>query len=162
MKFLHAAALLAVAASTPALANSGGRNSTLVCSQCHGGGGVPTVTVAPSVTTALPGQSLSLVVSISTLPTQPKGGFNLKATGGTLSPGDTTVRTVGAGELTHKATKAGSGGAITFAANWTAPNTPGTYTFTALGNAVNGDFSDNGDMHGTGIATVTVTGGAGG
>jgi hypothetical protein len=160
MKTLPAAVLASLALASPALADRDGKGS-VACSNCHSGGTVPTVSVVPSVNTVLAGQALSLVVSISTTPTQGSGGFNLHASGGTLSPGDGTVRMVGT-EVTHKAPKLGANGAVTFAANWTAPLTPGTYLFTALGNAVNGDDTKLGDQHGSGTATVVVMGGGAG
>jgi len=69
------------------------------------------------------------------------GGFNLKASGGTLAPrsGDNTVQSKSDGSLTH--TSAGNDQRA-WEADWTAPDTTqGNVTFTLQVNSVNGDGS---------------------
>jgi hypothetical protein len=160
MKLLPAACVVSLSLAAPALANSGGMTHQ-DCNACHSGGQVPTVTVTPSVQTVAPGGALSLVVSIGNVGNQSKGGFNLKASGGTLSSGENKVRMIGS-EVTHTGAKNGSGGAVTFAVNWQAPATPGSYTFSTWGNAVNGTQGDNGDKAAFAQVSVTVTAGNGG
>ena len=70
-------------------------------------------------------------------------------------------------EITHSAPQILTAGTITFRFRWTAPATPGTYSITAAGNAVNFNGASSGD--GWNIArplTLTVpaafTGGAAG
>lgn len=155
MKLLPAACLVSLSLATPALANSGGMTHQ-DCNTCHSGGQVPTVTVTPSAQTVAPGGTLALVVSIGTVGNQSKGGFNLKASGGTLSPSENKVRMIGS-EVTQSSPKNGATGAVTFAVNWQAPAMPGTYTLAAWGNAVNGTQGDNGDKAAFAQVSVTVS-----
>jgi hypothetical protein len=159
MNRLSAACLVSLSFASPALANSGGMTH-MDCNNCHSGGQVPTVSVTPSAQTVAPGGALSLVVSISNVGNQSKGGFNLKASGGTLASGENKVRMIGT-EVTHTGTKNGAGGAVTFAVNWQAPATPGSYTFSTWGNAVNGTQGDNGDKAAFAQVTVTVAASSG-
>lgn len=76
---------------------------------------------------------------------------------GTLSPATGSGLYLSSSELTHSAAKNMSGGQASFAFTWTAPNTPGTYTIRAAGNAVNLNGGNTGDYYNTATQTVTVS-----
>jgi hypothetical protein len=91
------------------------------------------------------GESFTFTITITGGPAQgPEnyGGFNLDASAGTLSPFDNTSQLMD-GEMTH--TEFGND-QRTWQVNWTAPEDNTTdITFTAHGNAVNGDGSASSD-----------------
>ncbi|HIA25362.1 MAG: hypothetical protein CXX81_28800 [Methanobacteriota archaeon] len=93
----------------------------------------------------LSGESFTFTITITGGPSQgPEnyGGFNLVASAGTLSPFDNTSQLMD-GEMTH--TEFGND-QRTWQVNWTAPeDNTADITFTAHGNAVNGDGSASSD-----------------
>ena len=93
----------------------------------------------------LSGESFTFTITITGGPSQGAenyGGFNLVASGGTLSPFDNTSQLMD-GEMTH--TEFGND-QRTWQVNWTAPeDNTADITFTAHGNAVNGDGSASSD-----------------
>ncbi len=144
--------------SGTARANSNGfpNPSAQGCNMCHSGGsGVPVVTVTASPQAIAPGTPTTLTVVITT-PNGPSAGFNLRTTSGTFSnPGPGAK--VMSNQLTHTSPKAEDAqGNVTFTGTWTAPSTPGTYTFTAWGNSVNGNGQTTGDRGASATTTVTV------
>ena len=153
---------LALLHTTPAAARSGGvtgysgnpaTNGGAICSACHGGGVVPTVTLS-GPTTAQPGSSSSYVLTLSG-GQQIRGGVDVSASGGTLvdtNPSGTTIRN---GELIHVVPFAvDNTGAISWTFDWQAPTAPGTYTL--YGAAASTDGSGTGG-DGTAAATLVVT-----
>jgi len=114
---------------------------------CHSGsateGVVITLDGVPENYTA--GETLTLTITITGGPEasgENHGGFNLDASAGTLTPFDNTSHLMD-GEMTH--TEFGND-QRTWQVNWTAPADNTTdITFTAHGNAVNGDGSANSD-----------------
>ncbi len=126
---------------------------------CHSGsateGVVVTLDGVPDNYTA--GETLTLTITITGGPAQgPEnyGGFNLDANAGTLSPFDNTSQLMN-GEMTH--TEFGND-QRTWQVNWTAPADNTTdITFTAHGNAVNGDGSASSDDKWNKVV-VTLTG----
>ena len=114
---------------------------------CHSGsateGVVVTLDGVPDNYNA--GETLTLTITITGGPEaggENHGGFNLDASAGTLAPFDNTSQLMD-GEMTHT----GFGNdQRTWQVNWTAPADNTTdITFTAHGNAVNGDGSANSD-----------------
>ena len=93
----------------------------------------------------LSGESFTFTITITGGPSQGAenyGGFNLVASAGTLSPFDNTSQLMD-GEMTH--TEFGND-QRTWQVNWTAPeDNTADITFTAHGNAVNGDGSASSD-----------------
>ncbi len=81
-------------------------------------------------------------------------GFNVSATGGSLTAGSGSRAS--SGELTQSATASMSGGRADFDFTWTAPTTPGTYTLRGAGNAVDGDRRTSGDAWAL-AANLTIT-----
>ena len=65
-----------------------------------------------------------------------RGGFNLKASDGTLSSKDSTTYVTGNGEMTHEHSGANQ---RTWLVEWTAPYSENEVTFTIAGNVVDGD-----------------------
>ena len=72
-------------------------------------------------------------------------GLNVSADGGSFGAGSNTQ--LMAGEVTHNQPETLSGGSVEFKFVWRAPVTPGLYTLSVAGNAVNqdGDRSDDDD-----------------
>ncbi len=101
--------------------------------------------------------SLSLMVAHSS---QSRAGMNLAvrnaagANAGTLQAGNGSQLI--SGELTHSSPQGFSGGSASFPFQWTAPTTPGTYTLSAVGNAVNGDGGTGGDAWNS-LTPITIT-----
>ena len=114
---------------------------------CHSGsateGVVVTLDGVPDNYTS--GESFTFTITITGGPEQGAenyGGFNLHASAGTLAPFDNTSQLMD-GEMTH--TEFGND-QRTWQVNWTAPEDNTTdITFTAHGNAVNGDGSASSD-----------------
>lgn len=143
----------------------------LYCTLCHGGGTVPDV-VLQGATAVAPGTTSRFTLLISggqaddAGAPNPAGGFNVSAPAGLLSviPGAQDVRAeVNPGtnltELTHTMPKpVDMAGAVEFAFDWTAPNTPCTVvTLYGAGNSVNGNGNPTGDNAATTSFAVFVT-----
>lgn len=117
-------------------------NSGAICTNCHSGGVVPTVTLAgPTNVTAGSTNNYTLVIGVA----QTFGSLDVSVTEGTLTAtqNGTEIRS---GELVHTAARpVNQFGTVEFGFNWTAPLTPGNVTMYAAGNSVNGNDDDNGD-----------------
>lgn len=102
---------------------------------CHGGSPTPSVNVqwlGPDTVNVGQTVNFSLVISGGPLV---RAGTNIAARNGTLAIVDNSLRAQ-SGELTHTSPKAPSGGNVTFAFSYRAPNTPGLDTIFANGNSV--------------------------
>ena len=127
------------------------------CGDCHG----IAVSTATSITvqgisqplTVAPGSTTQFTIVVSHA-TQNVAGINIAvqdaeddgAPIGQLTPLSGLRINGPKGELTHSAPQAMSAGAATFTFTWTAPTTEGTYYLQAIGNACNGNGSeDDGD-----------------
>lgn len=128
------------------------------CGTCHGNLNAATTVVFGGVpANYVTGQSYPLTLTISNA-NNAKAGFNVAVSGGTLAAGTGSKINGTASQITHIAPMTMSSGSATFSFSWTAPNTPGNVTFSAAGNAVNGNGSDDiGDQWNT--ATASSTGG---
>lgn len=151
MSSVRCASLLLLAA-TAAHANSTGR-AHQDCNGCHTGGQTPAVAVRPAASTVLPGSLVPVVVEISSVGDQVRGGFSLRVNAGLLSAAEPGVRLIG-GDATHLQPKTAMGGVSQFTVQWAAPLSPGTFTLSAYGNAVDGAGGATGD--GAALATATV------
>ncbi len=139
--------LLVGSSITQVSARSTGISNVQFGCTCHSGSPTESVVITldgvPENYTA--GETLTLTMSIAGGPDaggENHGGFNLVASAGTLAPFDNTSQLMD-GEMTH--TEFGND-QRTWQVNWTAPADNATdITFTAHGNAVNGDGSPNSD-----------------
>lgn len=146
-----------IGASTTLLANGNGRtgSATAGCNNggwfCHGNStGNTVVTVTPQFGTNVfaPGESRQITAVVAH-PTQPKAGINVDVRNtannlvGTVAAGTGTK--VVSGEITHNGKQDIVNGQCTFTFTWTAPNSTGTYSLKASGNAVNNNGNQSGD-----------------
>lgn len=151
--------LLLLASTADAYSTGITGKSVTGCTNCHGASAARTTTarLTATSTTLAVGRSTNVNLRVSTTDaTRTYAGLNAAATGGTLSAGINTV--LSGTEITHSAPQILTAGTITFRFRWTAPATPGTYSITAAGNAVNFNGASSGD--GWNIArplTMTVT-----
>lgn len=134
--------------AAPSFAHSDGvtGRSTTGCGSCHGAtaASTTTATLSATSTTLAPGARTNVSLRVrTTSTTRTHAGLNVAATGGTLGGGVNTVRS--GSELTHSAPQALTAGTINFRFTWRAPTTPGTYTISAAGNAVNNNGASSGD-----------------
>lgn len=74
-----------------------------------------------------------------------RGGTNIAASSGTLTPVSSTLQKIGA-ELTHKSPTPFASGALEFQFTYTSPATQGVQTLYANGNSVNNNGSSTGDQ----------------
>jgi len=126
---------------------SGGINNVAAGCTCHGEGvisGDSSVSIEGVPVNWSHGQSYDIYVNLSG-PTSygiNQGGFNLRASIGTIASLDETTQVID-GEATH--TPEGND-ARSWMLQWTAPSSGKIVTFNVLGNAVNGDgIAGNGD-----------------
>lgn len=113
---------------------------------CHGSSPTPSVNVTINGPSSLsPGQKGTYSVTISGGPLV-RGGTNIAASSGTLSPISGSGLQSLSGELTHTSPKSPSAGTVTFQFEYTAPSTPGNVILYANGNSVNFNGSNNGDQ----------------
>jgi hypothetical protein len=118
----------------------------VICTACHGGGDVPTVsftgpeTLAPGTV----GTFTFTVVSGAPL-RQTAAGFNIAASGGTLQTVFREGTQLFAAELTHLQPKQNTGGQAAWDFKWNAPTTPGNYILWGAGNSVNLNHTSSGD-----------------
>jgi hypothetical protein len=133
---------------SPAFANSTGitGRSTAGCGNCHGAAASAQTTATLSATsrTLAPGASTNVTLRVrSTNAARTYAGLNAAASGGTLAAGSNTA--LSGTEITHSAPQLLTAGSITFRFRWTAPASPGAYSITAAGNAVNNNGASSGD-----------------
>ena len=143
-----------MATSTAAHAYSTG-SAHRDCNGCHSGGQTPAVNVSPANPTVLPGALVPVVVEVSSVGDQGRAGFSLRASAGLLSSAEPGVRLLG-GDATHLQPKTALNGVSRFTVQWAAPLSPGTFTLSAYGNAVDGVGGSSGDRAGLATATVRV------
>lgn len=125
------------------------------CNGCHTGGQTPAVAVRPASPTVLPGALVPVVVEVSSVGDQGRAGFSLRANAGLLSAAEPGVRLLG-GDATHLQPKTSLNGVSQFTVQWAAPLSPGTFTLSAYGNAVDGAGGSSGDRAALATATVRV------
>ncbi len=122
------------------------RKSVTTGCECHGSSPTSAVNVVINGPSSLsPGQKGTYSVTISGGPLV-RGGTNIAASSGTLSPISGSGLQSLSGELTHTSPKSPSAGTVTFQFEYTAPSTPGNVTLYANGNSVNFNGSNNGDQ----------------
>ncbi|HIF46252.1 MAG TPA: hypothetical protein EYQ73_05600 [Candidatus Poseidoniales archaeon] len=143
--------VLAASYATPVAHSSptGKFGSSGGCS-CHYGSG-STVSLTGTPTDYTPGQTYSLIISVSSS-SGSKGGFSLVVNKGAFSnPGTSAkVNSQDTREATHSNANQRS-----WTLDWTAPTSgSGTAAFSYAGNAVNGDGTNNGDAPSTGSKNV--------
>ncbi|HNF71972.1 MAG TPA: hypothetical protein PLP34_06150 [Chitinophagaceae bacterium] len=142
---LFLAASLGVIYLTMSSDKDGKFNGGTNCSTCHGSKNTNTTVMLNGLpSNYIVGQTYP--VSFTVINTgEVNAGFNIKCSGGTFVAG-TGSKTNGAQtEITHTAPMALSGSQATFNFSWIAPASPSVTsgTFSAVGNAVNGNLSDD-------------------
>ncbi len=127
---------------------------------CHGenpGEGVEVV-IEGLPTTYTAGQSYELEVSLRGGPAAAtqghQGGFNLKASSGTLTPLDASTHVIKSGEITHEHSGANQ---RSWTVVWEAPLDDKTVEFTVAGNVVDGDHEPT-DGDDWALASYTASG----
>lgn len=136
--------------------SSGRFNGGTSCGSCHGSATIATtVSINGLPTTYVAGQSYPLTFTVSHA-TNPKAGFNISVSGGTLTAGAGTK--VSGSQITQSTPMALTAGTATFSFTWKAPATPVAITFNGVGNAVNGNGTDDsGDKWNNTSKTITGT-----
>ncbi len=123
------------------------------CGTCHGGSASSATTVSllgGAPTSVLPGSTTQFTIVVAHA-TQRVAGVDIAvrttATGSTAAGTLAVIAGQGTrlrqGEVTQSTPKTMSNGQATFTFNWTAPTTEGTYYLQAVGNACNGNGSDD-------------------
>jgi hypothetical protein len=155
------AAVAFILASSEAAAHSTGITgfSTAGCT-CHTP--VPSSATSLSLTSSTgqlavePGGTITLTLAVAHASMQAAGVNIAVSQGGTLGVVAGQGLRLESRELTHTTPKAMSGGSASFTFTWTAPSTPGTYTLTAAGNAVNRNGNSIGDAFNLLSQAITV------
>ncbi|MFZ5755618.1 MAG: tandem-95 repeat protein [Pseudomonadota bacterium] len=163
---LAALSLLCAAlyAGAPAHASPGGISGASGesgdCSGCHSGSTYNYSGSLSSSTTMLPSDSIAVTFSLNrnSGSSAPNGGFNASATSGSFTAG-TGSHVLVAGEVTHSAPKATSGGNVSWSFDYNSPATVGTVTLYACGNPVVVDSNTTNDgPPGCTTRNITVNG----
>ncbi len=129
-------------------------NTGQICTKCHSGGTVPTVTLT-GPTSLAPGASGVYTFTI-TGGAAVVGGLDVSTTSGTLQATDPNTQLSGV-EITHtSATHSFTSGSLAFTFTLVAP-TSGTVTLYAAGLSADGDGTFNGDNAAGTTLAVTVT-----
>lgn len=131
-------------------------NGGTSCGTCHGNKNTATsVAITGLPTTFVPSQVYPLTFTV-TNSANPKAGFNILVNGGTFTAGTGSKVNTAKTQITHTAAMSAASGVTTFSFSWTAPATTAAVTFSAVGNSVNGNNTDDsGDMWNTTTATVS-------
>lgn len=157
-----------VAAYKDGVSNYSGGFGTY-CNVCHAGGSgtVPQITVT-GATTVAPSATVSYMLAItSTSPaTQTVAGWDIAILdagvnyAGVISGFDSGVAHLLDDELTHTTPFVNDANGVAIVNfDWTAPNTPGTYTIYFSGNSANNNGANGaGDRAGVGTFEITVAG----
>ena len=106
--------------------------------------------------TATAGKSYNYTVVVQGTGMGLGAGFDLAATGGSLSSTQANVK-LASGELTHTATQSMVGGQASWDFTWTAPASSGSVTLYVCGNVVNMDGKQKNDQPVCPSATITVS-----
>lgn len=161
--FLAIALCILAATDTASAYSSGITGQTVAGCTCHSQGSATSLSFTSSSGSfnVSPGGTLTITFTVAHS-SQSAAGADIgvvnssNQNAGTLSPASGSgLQSVGS-ELTHSQAKTMSSGSASFTFTWTAPNTPGTYTIRAAGNAVNGNGNSSGDVYNTGTQTITV------
>jgi Secretion system C-terminal sorting domain len=133
--------------------DSGGKyNNGASCGSCHGNtaSAATTINLTGLPTNFITGQTYNLTFTVANS-TNVKSGFNILCSGGTFTAGTGSKTNTAKTQITHNATSTTN----SFAFTWMAPATTTTVTFSAVGNAVNGNQTDDsGDQWKNGTYTV--------
>lgn len=113
-------------------------------------------------TTVNPGSTNTFTLTLQHS-SRPAAGFNLAIVNsggqnaGSLGTVSGQLTQIMSGELTHSQPKSLSGGSVSWQFTWQAPSTPGPYTVRAVGMAVNGNGSADGNDQWNFLQSVTIT-----
>ncbi len=152
-------ACFAIIYSTSKSDSNGRFNNGNPCTPCHGSGSANTLVAIKGLPAQyIKGKIYPLTFTVEN-PTNFKAGFNIQVSGGAFAAGTGTKLNTAKNQITHTTPKVAVNNIITFSFNWTAPTSTATsVTFTAVGNAVNGNGKDDvGDEWNTTSETIPVS-----
>ncbi|MES2766533.1 MAG: choice-of-anchor V domain-containing protein, partial [Bacteroidota bacterium] len=147
--------------------NTTGKTSTtsVGCGSCHGSSSNSSTSVTRSSgsTTVNAGSTTTFTIQVAHS-SRSAAGINIavktdqtgNTNAGTLTEDESGLQMFD-GEVTHNTPKSISGGSASFTVSWTAPTTAGTYYLRAIGNAVNGNTSADGNDHWNWMSPVAIT-----
>ncbi len=143
--------LLALTVPSSFAYSSGKTGSSTTGCTCHGAAAPDTsVSFSASTTTVAPGDTLAVQFLVDNA-SQTSAGLNVTVSDGALAAGANTQ--LSSSEITHNSPQTLP---AAFEMTWTAPSTPGIYTFYGSGNAVNLSGSTAGDQWNQTTWDVTV------
>ena len=122
------------------------------CTDCHGGGTAPTVTLT-GATSVAPGATNTYTLTITGGPGV-TGGLDVAASAGTFTATDAGTQVSG-GELIHNAEKSFTSGSVSWNFDWTAPLVAGDVGMFGAGLSANNASGNNGD--GTAVDQLTIS-----
>ena len=126
----------------------------LICTQCHGGGSIPVVSLSGSTLVDVGATEVYTLTIMGGQ--QVAGGLDVSATLGTLVAVEVGTKIMG-GDLTHSGPRLVDGtGAVSWDFEWTAPGAPGTATLYGAGNSVNLNGTTGGDRASSDSLSITV------
>lgn len=139
--------------------NNGKFNNGTSCASCHGNANANTSVALNGVPNPYTiGTTYPLTFTVTNA-TNTKAGFNIFVNGGTFTAGTGSKTNTAKNQITHTAPMNAVSNTSTFSFDWTAPSSPSTVIFNAVGNAVNGDNNDSGadQWFATTLTTVGAT-----
>jgi hypothetical protein len=152
-----------VAATATAEANAAGifgysgKTQNRICTQCHGGGTFPDVSIEGPLAVEVGALVTFRIVVKSNAPQNQRfAGFDVGVNAGTLSTITGQGTKLLGGDLTHAQKKMNSSGEAGWDFNWRAPTQPGAYDIFGSGNSVNNDGGQGGDNAVGTVITVDV------
>lgn len=160
---LFALVLPVCALATPAgISGFSGKGGTSICSSCHAGGAVPTVSLAgPAALVAGNTGTYTVTITggagVNAGLDAALGGVNSGSATFTAGPGTKVLN----GEVVHSGPKAFAGGSAVFTFSVKAPLTAGQFTLAVAGLSSNNNLGANGDEAAKASLNVNVTLGAG-
>jgi PKD repeat protein len=122
------------------------------CGSCHSGATAPALTLSGPTTLGV-GASGNYTLTMQRSGSNPSGGLDVSANGGTLTT-STTGTVVRSGEITHSSPNNVPASGVTWSFSWRAPTAPGSYTLYSAAASTNGTGT-GGD--GTAATTLAVT-----
>jgi hypothetical protein len=132
------------------------------CTGCHRGGADPTVSITASSTNVMPGQQVTLTISISAT-NGSAGGFYMPAPSTGKYTATAGTKLWADGGITHAMPGRATGNAVVFTVIWTAPTTPamGGADFPVYALSANGNNSNVGDAGGQAFTALAYGCGTG-
>jgi hypothetical protein len=132
------------------------------CTGCHRGGQDPTVSITSSSTNVMPGQQITLTISISAT-NGSAGGFYMPAPASGKFTATSGTKLWQDGGITHAMPGRATGNQVVFTVIWTAPTAPATggADFPVYALSANGNNSNAGDAGGMAFTSLAYGCGVG-